>query len=68
MEAEAPLPPGQRAVDAFPRFGLTPFAVRFPAVLDRIRLRVGGDVRTPVDAGGALGRLARVEQRSTSTA
>lgn len=64
METDSPLPPGQRAVDAFPRFGLTPFAVRFPAVLDTIHLRIGGDVETPVDAGGELGRLARVEQRS----
>jgi DMSO/TMAO reductase YedYZ molybdopterin-dependent catalytic subunit len=58
------LPPGQRETEDFPRFGLTPFAVRFPTTLDTISLQIGGDVKTPVDAGPALASLARVEQSS----
>jgi DMSO/TMAO reductase YedYZ molybdopterin-dependent catalytic subunit len=64
MEMDSPLPPGQREIDTFPRFGLTPFAVRFPTVLDTLPLRIGGDVETPIDAGTGLERLARVEQCS----
>lgn len=56
------LPPGQRETEDFPRFGLTPFAVRFPTVIDTISLQIGGDVRTPVDVGPTLASLARVEQ------
>lgn len=64
MQTDSPLPPGQREVATFPRFGLTPFAERFPSVLDSVHLLVGGDVQRPVDAGGELTRLARVEQVS----
>ena len=58
------LPPGQRAIDRFPRFGLTPFAERFPARLDAIRIRIGGDVERPVEIGPELAQVARVEQQS----
>lgn len=36
----APLPPGQRQRPDFPRFGLTPFATRFPSQTERIDLHV----------------------------
>lgn len=58
------LPPGQREIESFPRFGLTPFAVRFPRELGAPQIQVGGDVRTPVAVGSELARIARVEQCS----
>ena len=64
MKATSTLPPGQRETPEFPRFGLTPFAVRFPTVTDAIHLQIGGDVETPIDLGSALERIARVEQCS----
>ncbi|HEX5684512.1 MAG TPA: molybdopterin-dependent oxidoreductase [Ideonella sp.] len=64
MSAPPPLPPGQRETEDFPRFGLTPFAVRFPTTVDAISLQVSGDVQTPLDAGPALASLSRVEQQS----
>jgi DMSO/TMAO reductase YedYZ molybdopterin-dependent catalytic subunit len=57
-----PLPPGQREVGAMPRFGLIPFAERFPRITDRVSLRVEGEVAAPLDAGAALARLRRIEQ------
>ena len=42
------LPPGQRERPDFPRFGLTPFATRFPSQTERIELHVGFP-----DSGGA---------------
>jgi DMSO/TMAO reductase YedYZ molybdopterin-dependent catalytic subunit len=68
-----PLPPGQRERPDFPRFGLTPFATRFPSQTDRIDLHVGfldsSDAATPSTAsstnvGPQLTQLPRVEQTS----
>lgn len=56
-----PLPPGQRAREDFPRFGATPFAERFPAQADRVRLHIGGDVRTPLTLEHAWAGLPRTE-------
>ena len=64
MNTSPPLPPGQRETPDFPRFGLTPFAVRFPTVTDAIHLQIGGDVKTPIDVGNALGGAMRTEQCS----
>lgn len=64
MTSRSPLPPGQREVQTLPRFGLTPFAVRFPSVVDRLQLRVEGEVTAPQDLGPDLQRLPRVEQVS----
>ena len=64
MNTTPTLPPGQRETPDFPRFGLTPFAVRFPTVTDAIHLQIGGDVETPIDVGNALGGALRIEQRS----
>jgi DMSO/TMAO reductase YedYZ molybdopterin-dependent catalytic subunit len=54
------LPPGQYEVREMPRFGLLPFALRFPTETDRIALRV----QTALDAGPLLAALPRVEQTS----
>jgi len=38
------LPPGQKASDIFPRFGLPQYANRFPTSIDKIRFSIGGDL------------------------
>ncbi len=58
------LPPGQRAIETFPRFGLSQYAKRFPKTTGQPQLRVGGDVETPFDAGEALATLPHIEQVS----
>jgi DMSO/TMAO reductase YedYZ molybdopterin-dependent catalytic subunit len=60
----AELPPGQRERPDFPRFGLTPFAERFPASTDAPRLRISGDVATPLELDNAMAGLERVTQVS----
>ena len=64
MTPNTTLPPGQYEVGHLPRFGLTPFAVRFPATTDTVSVQIAGDVQTPVDLGAQLQRSARVEQCS----
>ena len=64
MTPRTTLPPGQYEVGHLPRFGLTPFAVRFPTTTDTISVQIVGDVQTPVEVGAQLQRLARVEQCS----
>src|SRR5215207_2792671 len=59
-----PLPPGQREIEHFPRFGLTPFAVRFPTAIEAPKIQIGGDVEVSVEVGKELGLVARVEQCS----
>ncbi len=58
------LPPGQREIESFPRFGLIPFAVRFPTDLGTVQIQIAGDVRTSVAVGSELEDVARVEQCS----
>lgn len=57
MKADSTLPPGQRETGSFPRFGLIPFAARFPKALGTPQIRIGGDVRTPVEVGIELDRV-----------
>jgi DMSO/TMAO reductase YedYZ molybdopterin-dependent catalytic subunit len=64
MGTNATLPPGQYEIEYFPRFGLIPFATRFPAATGATTIRIGGDVRTAVEVGTELDRIARVEQCS----
>lgn len=59
---ETRMPPGQHELQEFPRFGLTPFASRFPKEIDRIEIRIDGDVRQPVVFSEELGNLPRVSQ------
>ena len=58
------LPPGQREINTFPRFGLTPFAKRFSENVGEANILIGGDVQTPVQVGPELERVPRVEQYS----
>jgi DMSO/TMAO reductase YedYZ molybdopterin-dependent catalytic subunit len=64
MKTNPTLPPGQREIAGFPRFGLTPFAVRFPKTIETIKLQIAGDVETPIEVGKELDLVARVEQCS----
>ena len=64
MNSHPALPPGQREINTFPRFGLTPFAKRFPENAGDAKIPIGGDVQTPVQVGSELERIARVEQCS----
>jgi len=60
----AELPLGQYESEEFPRFGLTPFAYRFPREVERVELQVGGEVECPTTISDALQQLPRVEQVS----
>lgn len=65
MASPEPLPPGQREHGSFPRFGLTPYAPRFPREPRRIRLSLSGELQTPLELDDAAwARLPRHEQRS----
>jgi DMSO/TMAO reductase YedYZ molybdopterin-dependent catalytic subunit len=64
MRTNATLPPGQYKIEDFPRFGLTPFAVRFPTVTEAAKIQIAGDVKAPVEVDIELERIARVEQCS----
>lgn len=58
------LPPGQREIENFPRFGLTPFAVRFPTEIEIARIQIAGDVEASIEVVKELELVARVEQCS----
>jgi DMSO/TMAO reductase YedYZ molybdopterin-dependent catalytic subunit len=64
LRTNATLPPGQYEIERFPRFGLTPFAVRFPTVTGAVKIQIAGDVEASVEVGLGLERIARVEQCS----
>ena len=64
VRTNAELPPGQYEIEAFPRFGLAPFANRFPKETEEVRIQIAGEVQTPVTVGIELEHLTRVEQRS----
>jgi DMSO/TMAO reductase YedYZ molybdopterin-dependent catalytic subunit len=59
-----PLPPGQRAIAEFPRFGLLPFASRLPTQTAIARVQIRGNVVTPLDLVIDETGLTRVEQTS----
>lgn len=59
-----PLPPGQFALDEFPRFGLGKFAHRFPATPERIAFEIGGDVEQPLKIERQFADLPRTELRA----
>jgi DMSO/TMAO reductase YedYZ molybdopterin-dependent catalytic subunit len=59
-----PLPPGQRELPSFPRFGLTRFAHRFPTEITRPALEVTGEVAHDLHLADALSGLPRAEQKS----
>jgi len=64
MKEQHSLPPGQRALEHFPGFGLNQFANRFPTDIDRINLRVGGCVDEETTLSDDLHTLQRIEQVS----
>ena len=64
MKPSSALPPGQHEINTFPRFGLTPFAKRFPENTGDAKILIGGDVKTSVQVGVELQRVPRVEQCS----
>jgi DMSO/TMAO reductase YedYZ molybdopterin-dependent catalytic subunit len=64
MDMSGSLPPGQRSVEHFPRFGLTQFARRFPHQVSRVDLEVDGCVENKLKLIDALQGLPRVEQVS----
>lgn len=58
------LPPGQRAITAFPRFGLPTFSWAMPRDVQTLYLRIGGDVARDFIVDEQLRGLERVEQRA----
>lgn len=58
------LPPGQCELSAFPRFGLSRFAHRFPSQAQQLQLSIGGDVESPLVASAEIVALPRAEQVS----
>lgn len=63
MKIKNILPPGQKEIDIFPRFGLPPYANRFPKNIDRIGFSVGGDIEE-FDIYEELNALPRTTQVS----
>lgn len=61
MKERAPLPPGQRPRRDFPRFGLRPFAYRFPSETATVRIEIRGEVERVVEVSSELAQLPRVE-------
>ena len=64
MNVNRLLPPGQREINTFPRFGLTPFAKRFPENIGKPKILIGGDVQTSIQVSSELDGIERVEQCS----
>ncbi len=64
MRSNATLPPGQYEIEYFPRFGLIPFAVRFPTAPETAKIQIVGDVKASVEVSVELECIARVEQCS----
>jgi len=58
------LPPGQYASDDFPRFGLTPYAYRFPSDVQSKSIAIDGDVDHSITLSDALTDLPHIEQVS----
>ena len=45
MNNKLALPPGQKESSIFPRFGLPQYAERFPTVIDKVVLTIGGELQ-----------------------
>ena len=58
------LPPGQKAIQEFPRFGLPQYANRFPTNTKTIELSISGDVHEKFTLANELSELPRVKQVS----
>jgi len=57
------LPPGQKELEIFPRFGLPQYANRFPKEVDKIHFLIGGEV-DEFSISEELSSLPRVQQVS----
>jgi len=57
-----PLPPGQRELEHFPRFGLAKFATRFPTDIKNGDITIGGQIETPFVLNNRLDELDRTNQ------
>lgn len=57
-----PLPPGQQTRNDFPRFGLTPYAHRFPKSPGDTQLSLSGDAITVKAIASPMADLERIEQ------
>jgi DMSO/TMAO reductase YedYZ molybdopterin-dependent catalytic subunit len=64
MSARQSLPPGQRAIAEFPRFGAVAFAGWWPRDPQRIELRIVGAVAREATIAGDWAALPRTTQRS----
>jgi len=60
---KATLPPGQKASELFPRFGLPQYANRFPTELDKVVISIGGDLEE-FEIDDELATLPRTDQVS----
>jgi len=58
------LPPGQKESDIFPRFGLPPYANRFPSQIDEVKFSVGGDLENFEISENDLDSIPRISQVS----
>jgi DMSO/TMAO reductase YedYZ molybdopterin-dependent catalytic subunit len=58
------LPPGQRALTQFPRFGLSQFASRFPKQTEHRGLKISGAVASELLIADVFAGLERIEQVS----
>ena len=54
MRSNATLPPGQYKIELFPRFGLIPFAVRFPTAPGTAKIQIVGDIKASVEVSDEL--------------
>ena len=65
MKKQINLPPGQRAIDSFPRFGLPKYARRFQEKPAHLQLRIAGDVQNQIILSSEeLNSLRRIERAS----
>lgn len=65
MNVTDPLPPGQRALDEFPRFGLPAYVRKWPQVPARPTVSIDGDVEEPCEVSlDELGALERTKLES----
>lgn len=65
MNIHNTLPPGQREISHFPRFGLWKYAYRFRKKFDPLEIMISGDVQHSITINTEdLNSLPRVEQKS----
>ncbi len=63
MNTQDKLPPGQREIDHFPRFGLSKYANRFRTEFEPFKLVVSGEVQNQITVrADDLESLPRVQQ------